>query len=208
MSGISTFIFLLFIIIGLTYGVTAKKINSPTDAVNYMIEAIKDISGFVVLVFIISQFIAYLQWTNISLLTAVNGAELLKSVDLVGIPAIVLLVLLTVISSLFITSGTALWSVLAPIFIPMFMLIDIHPAFIQVSYRIGDSVTNMITPLNPFVAVMLGFLMKYDKKAGLGTHVALILPYTIAFLIVWLIMLIAFLLLDIPIGPGVTMNIK
>jgi aminobenzoyl-glutamate transport protein len=208
MSGISTFIFLLFIIIGLTYGVTAKKINSPTDAVNYMIEAIKDISGFVVLVFIIAQFIAYLQWTNISLLTAVNGAELLKSVDLVGIPAIILLVLLTVISSLFITSGTALWSVLAPIFIPMFMLIDIHPAIIQVSYRIGDSVTNMITPLNPFVAVMLGFLMKYDKKAGLGTHVALILPYTIAFLIVWLIMLIAFLLLDIPIGPGVTMNIK
>jgi aminobenzoyl-glutamate transport protein len=69
-------------------------------------------------------------------------------------------------------------------------------------------VTNMITPLNPFVAVMLGFLMKYDKKAGLGTHVSLILPYTIAFLIVWLIMLIAFLLLDIPIGPGVTMNIK
>ncbi|MGE7907549.1 AbgT family transporter [Peribacillus sp. NPDC094092] len=208
MSGISTFIFLFFIIIGLTYGITAKKINSPTDAVNYMIEAIKDISGFVVLVFIIAQFIAYLQWTDISLLTAVNGAELLKSVDLVGIPAIVLLVLLTVISSLFITSGSALWSVLAPIFIPMFMLLDIHPAIIQAGYRIGDSVTNMITPLNPFVAVMLGFLMKYDKKAELGTHVALILPYTIAFLIVWIIMLIAFLLLDIPIGPGVTKNIK
>ncbi|MFE5430783.1 AbgT family transporter [Peribacillus simplex] len=82
----------------------------------------------------------------------IQHLKLLKSVDLVGIPAIVLLVLLTVISSLFITSGSALWSVLAPIFIPMFMLIDIHLAIIQVSYRIGDSVTNMITPLNPFVA--------------------------------------------------------
>ncbi|HWO97242.1 MAG TPA: AbgT family transporter [Bacillus sp. (in: firmicutes)] len=208
MAGINTIILFFFIIIGLTYGITAKKISSINDVVNKMAESVKDIAGFIVLVFFIAQFIAYLQWSNLTVLMAVNGAELLKSVNLVGLPAVILLVLVTACSSLFITSGSALWAMLAPIFIPMFMLLDFHPAFIQVAYRIADSVTNMITPLNPFVAVMLGFLMKYDKKAGLGTHIALIFPYTVAFLIVWIIMLIAFALFNIPVGPGVPMHLK
>ncbi|MBM7585380.1 aminobenzoyl-glutamate transport protein [Bacillus pakistanensis] len=208
MSVINTLVFLFFIIIGLTYGITAKKINNVKDMATYMGESIKDMSGFIVLVFIIAQFIAYLEWSNLTIVTAVKGAELLKSGNVEGLPAILLLIIVTSLSSLFITSGSALWSVLGPVVLPMYMLLDFHPAFIQVAYRIGDSVTNMITPMQPFVAVMLGFLMKYDKKAGLGTHIALILPYTIAFLIAWMIMFTAFALLDIPVGPGVPMYLE
>jgi aminobenzoyl-glutamate transport protein len=205
---LNTLLVLFFIIIGLTFGITVKKITSFKDMATYMGEAIKDMSGFIVLVFIIAQFIAYLEWSNLTIVTAVKGAELLQSGNVEGIPAIILLVVVTSISSMFITSGSGLWSILGPVVLPMYMLLDFHPAFIQVAYRIGDSVTNMITPMQPFVAVMLGFLMKYDKKAGLGTHIALLLPYTIAFFIAWIIMFAAFALLDIPVGPGVPMYLE
>ncbi|WP_050183984.1 AbgT family transporter [Domibacillus robiginosus] len=208
MSGINTIILLFFILIGLTYGITTKKIRRIDDVVKKMAESINDIAPFIVLAFFIAQFIAYIQWSNLSTLTAVNGANLLESANLSGLPGVILLILVTAVSSLFITSGTALWALLAPIFVPMFMLLDFHPAFIQVAYRIADSATNMITPLNPFVAIMLGFLMKYDKKAGLGTHIALIFPYTVAFLIAWLVMIIVFAVFNIPIGPGVPMHLK
>nr|WP_263326896.1 AbgT family transporter [Neobacillus sp. Marseille-Q6967] len=208
MSSMNTIIFLFFLVIGLTYGISAKKITSMNDVVKTMAESIKDISGFIVLAFFIAQFIAYLQWSNLSMFAAVGGADLLESINLTGLPAVIVLVLLTVFSSLFVTSGTALWALLAPIFIPMYMLLDFHPAFIQVAYRIADSVTNMITPLNPFVAVMLGFLMKYDKKAGLGTHIALIFPYTVAFLIAWILLLIVFAVFNIPVGPGVPLHLE
>lgn len=205
MSGINAIILLFFAIIGLTYGITARKIRSVTDVVKIMSDSIKDISGFIVLAFFIAQFIAYLSWSNLTTYIAVHGAELLETANLTGLPAIILLIIVTSVISLFVTSGVGLWSLLAPIFIPMFMLLDFHPAFIQTAYRIADSVTNMITPLNPFVAVMLGFLMKYDKKAGLGTHISLIFPYTLAFLLAWIIMLIIFAVFNIPVGPGIPM---
>lgn len=208
MDGIIPILLFFFISIGLTYGVSLGKIKSSRDAVTYMGEAIKDMAGFIVLVFVIAQFIAYINWSNLAIWLAVSGSELLKSIQLDGFTAILLFIGITTIMSLLITSGSALWSVLAPIFVPMLMLLDFHPAFIQVAYRIADSATNMITPLNPFVAVMLGFLVKYDKKAGLGTHISLILPYTIAFLLVWVIMLIIFAIFGIPVGPGVSMYIE
>ncbi|WP_462410793.1 AbgT family transporter [Neobacillus sp. Marseille-QA0830] len=208
MDGINTILLLFFLVVGLAYGITVKKITGIHDVVKIMGESIKDISGFIVLAFFIAQFIAYLGWSNLTVFTAVNGADLLKSAHLSGMPAVILLVLVTALSSLFVTSGVGLWSLLAPIFVPMFMVLGFHPAFIQVAYRIADSVTNMITPLNPFVAVMLGFLIKYDKKAGLGTHIALVFPYTVAFLIAWIVMLLVFGLFHIPVGPNVTMYLE
>ncbi|MFC7687038.1 AbgT family transporter [Ureibacillus sp. GCM10028918] len=208
LEGIIPIIILFFVVTAVTYGVTLKRIRNWGDVAKYMTEAVKDMSGFIVLVFVIAQFIAYLKWSNLATWMAVSGAEFLKQIHLDGFPAVIMFVFITTIVSLLITSGSALWSVLAPIFIPMLMLLNFHPAFIQVAYRIADSSTNMITPLNPYVAIMLGFLIKYDKKAGLGTHISLILPYTIAFLIVWIILLCIFAFLGIPIGPGVDMYLK
>ncbi|MFB6364933.1 AbgT family transporter [Paenibacillus elgii] len=208
MEGIIPIILCFFIVTGLAYGITMKKVTCTADVVKLMSDSIKDMSGFIALAFIISQFIAYLNWSNLTMWIAVSGSEMLKAVHLTGFPAILLFTFVAVIMALLITSGSALWSVLAPIFVPMLMLLNFHPAFIQVAYRIADSATNMITPLNPFVAVMLGFLARYDKKAGLGTHISLIFPYTVAFLIIWVLMLCLFGLLGIPVGPGVTMYLK
>lgn len=208
LDGITAFLLLFFLIIGITYGITARKITNTNDVTTYMSEAIKDMSPFIVLAFAISQFISYIQWSNLAVWIAVDGAKLLTSINLTGFPVVILFVLVTAILSLFITSGTALWSVLAPTFIPMLLLLDYHPAYIQVAYRIADSATNMITPLNPFVAIMLAFIARYDKKAGLGTHMSLLFPYTIAFLAVWILMLCVFWLFEIPVGPGVSMYVN
>ncbi|MCS0542659.1 AbgT family transporter, partial [Aeromonas veronii] len=98
-----------------------------------------------------------------------------------------------------------LWALEAPIFVPMMMLMNYHPAFVQVAYRIGESSTNMLTPLNPYIAIILAFMNEYDKKAGIGTLMALMIPYSIAFLAIWIVMLLVFGLFGIPIGPGIQM---
>ncbi|WP_289140117.1 AbgT family transporter [uncultured Brevibacillus sp.] len=207
MSGIIVFILAFFLLTGYTYGRTMGVIKKAEDAINFMSQSIKDMSGFVVLVFVVSQFIAFLNWSNVTVWLAVKGADLLKTIQLDGLPLIIVFVLVSTLLNLLITSGSAQWSIMAPIFVPMFMLMDFHPAFVQVAFRIGDSATNFITPMQPFVAVMLAFLVRYDKKAGLGTHIALILPYTVAFLIAWIAMLCIFAIFEIPVGPGVSMHL-
>jgi len=126
--------------------------------------------------------------------------------NLTNIFAIILFVLLVACLSLFIISGSALWALVAPIFIPTFMALGYNPAFIQLAYRIGESSTNMVTPLNPYFAIILSFLHVYDKKAGIGTLMSLMIPYTVAFLIVWTLLLVIFALFNIPIGPGIYMK--
>lgn len=208
LDGIIPIIFLFFVTVGVTYGVAMKKITSTADIPKFMTDSIKDMGGYIVLVFAIAQFIAYFNWSNLATWIAVNSAELLKELNITGLPVIIAFVLLTCILSLFITSGSALWALEAPIFLPMLMLLNYHPAFVQIAYRIGDSSTNMLTPLNPYIAIVLAFMNEYDKKAGIGTLMALMIPYTVAYLITWIIMLVVFGLLGIPVGPGVGMYIK
>jgi aminobenzoyl-glutamate transport protein len=208
LDGIIPIIFLFFVTVGVTFGASMKKINKVSDVPELMTDSIRDMAGYIVLVFAIAQFIAYFNWSNLSTLIAVNSADLLAHMDLTGMPVIIGFVFLTAILSLFIISGSALWALEAPVFIPMLMLLNYHPAFIQVAYRIGESSTNMVTPLNPYFAILLAFMNEYDKKAGIGTLMALMIPYTIVFLTIWIILLLAFGLLGIPIGPGVSMYIK
>jgi aminobenzoyl-glutamate transport protein len=208
LDGIIPIIFLFFITVGVTYGVTIKKIKKVSDVPEIMTDSIKEMSGYIVLVFAIAQFIAYFNWSNISTWIAVNAADMLTHMNLTGMPVIIGFVLLTAILSLFIISGSALWALEAPVFLPMLMLLNYHPAFIQVAYRIGESSTNMVTPLNPYFAILLAFMNEYDKKAGIGTLMSLMIPYTILFLVIWIIMLVAFGLLGIPVGPGVGMHIN
>lgn len=204
LEGIIPIILLFFLTIGITYGKTVGKIKTSKDVSKYMGEAIKDVSGYIVVVFTIAQFIAYFNWSNIGTWVAVNGAEFLTSIEFTGIGLIVTYIIFTAMLNFLITSGSAKWALEAPVFIPMFMQLGYHPAFTQLAYRVADSSTNMLTPLSPHVVILLQFLQKYDKRAGIGTLISLMFPYALAFLVTWIIMILIFFFAGIPIGPGIT----
>jgi len=203
LDGIVPIIMLFFITVGIAYGITTKKIENSRSIAKLMGEAMKDMSGFIVLIFAASQFIAYFEWTNIGSWIAVSGASFLESVDMTGIGIVIAFILLTTVLNLLIFSGAAQWALEAPIFLKMFYFLGYHPAFIQAAYRVADSSTNIITPMNPYFIIVLGFMQEYDKKAGLGTLIALMLPYSIIFLVVWILLFLAFVYLGIPFGPGI-----
>lgn len=202
-DGIVPLILMLFIIVGLAYGITVEKIKSGKDMTKYMGEAIKDMSGYVVLVFAIAQFIAYFNWSNVGTWIAVNGAQFLTDINFTGIPLIIGYILFTACLNFLITSGSAKWAIEAPVFIPMFMQLGYHPAFIQVAYRVADSSTNIITPLYPLMIIILTLMQKYDKKANIGTYMSLMIPYSLAFLASWIVLILIFYFLGIPFGPGI-----
>lgn len=203
LAGIVPLILFFFVIIGITFGISVGKIKSSKDVSFYMTESIKDMSSYIVLVFAIAQFTAYFNWSNLGTWVAVNGSELLESINFTGLPLIVGYILFTSLLNFLITSGSAKWAIEAPIFIPMFMQLGYHPAFTQVAYRVGDSSTNIITPLFPYMVIILAFMQRYDKKASIGTYISLMLPYSIAFLVTWIILIIVFFYFGIPFGPGI-----
>ncbi|MFB5661227.1 AbgT family transporter [Alteribacillus sp. HJP-4] len=201
-------ILFFFIVVAIAYGVTVKKITETKDVPEYMASAMKDMAGYITLIFAASQFIAYFDWTNLGAFIAISGADILTSLDFTGMPVVVGFIILAAILNLFIFSGSAQWALMAPIFIPMFMILDYNPAFIQLAYRIADSSTNIITPLNPYVPMVLAFMKQYDKRAGFGTLFSIMLPYTLIFLVLWIIIFIIWTVLGIPVGPGVEMNLN
>ncbi|MDQ0207617.1 AbgT family transporter [Alkalicoccobacillus murimartini] len=203
LDGLVTFLLLFFFIIGLTYGMKMKRIRSMNDIGRYMGESVSSMKNFIVLVFFIAQFTAFFQWTGIGLWLSVTGAETLTSLGFTGIGAIVCFIIFTSIINMVISSGSGLWAIFAPIFIPMFMQLGYHPGFIQMAYRIGDSSTSMISPLLPYMVVILEFLRRWDKKMALGTLISYTLPYSIAILIGLTLLFVVFYLIGIPIGPDV-----
>jgi aminobenzoyl-glutamate transport protein len=206
-SGIVPIILLFFVIIGVTFGITVGKIKSGKDVSYYMSESIKDLTGYIVLVFAIAQFIAYFNWSNLGIWIAVNGAEFLKDINFTGMGLIIAYILLTAFLEFLITSGSAKWAIEAPIFIPMFMQLGYHPAFTQAAYRVADSSFNVVTPLSPYMVILLPIMRRYDKNANIGTYMSLMLPYALGFLITWIILLAIFYFTGIPLGPGITPHI-
>ncbi|WP_085522715.1 AbgT family transporter [Tuberibacillus sp. Marseille-P3662] len=204
LDGIIPIILFFFVIIGVAFGVTVGKIKSGKDVGDYMADSMKDMASYIVLVFAIAQFIAYFNWSNLGTWVAVNGAEFLKDINFTGIGLILAYIVFTALMNFLITSGSAKWAIEAPVFIPMFMQLGYHPAFIQVAYRVGDSSTNIVTPLFPYMVIILAFMKKYDKSASIGTYISLMLPYTIAFLISWIILILIFFFASIPFGPGIS----
>lgn len=204
-KGIVPLIFIFFLATAIPFGVSIGKIKNSGDVPRYMSKAIKGMSSFLVSTFIIAQFIALFNWTNLGVLLAVNGAHLLESTGFVGIPLFVSFILLTAFINLFIGSGSAKWGILAPIFVPMLGLLGLNPAFTQIIYRIGDSSTNIITPMRSAIPILLGYLNKYDENAGVGTLFSMTIPFSMAFLLVWIVQLIVWYVFDIPLGPGINM---
>lgn len=202
MAGIIPLLLILFLVVSIPYGKVVGKIKTSADIPKYMTMAIKDMAPFIVLAFIIGQFIAYFNWSNLGLILAVSGANLLKALNFTGIPLFIGFVLLCTFVNLFIGSGSAKWALLAPIFVPMLALLNYHPALTQMLYRIGDSTTNIISPLFPYFPIVLGLMNEYDEEAGVGTLLSLMIPYSMIMLAVWLVFGIAWYLLGFPLGPG------
>jgi aminobenzoyl-glutamate transport protein len=201
MNGIISIIFLGAAIMGVFYGIGAKKFKNDTDVMNGMGKAMSTLGIYIVLVFFAAQFVAYFKWTNLGLIFAIKGAEFLKASGFGLIPLMISFILLTAFINLFMGSASAKWTVMAPVFIPMFMLIGISPEMTQVVYRIGDSVTNIISPMMSYFALIVAFMQKYEPKAGIGTIIATMLPYSLVFLVVWTLILVVWMLLGLPIGP-------
>lgn len=201
-KGIVPLLFLFFLSVGLTYGIKIKSIKSGDDIIHMMTECMKGLSGFLVMVFAIAQFIAAFTWTNIATLIATSGAEFLKDIGMTGLPALICFMLFGQFMGLFIASGSAIWSLLSPVFIPMFMLLGYHPAFIQVAFRAGDGAFNTVQLVNPFLPLFLETLKKYKEQSGIGTYLSLMLPYAISFFFMWYILFIFWYLTGLPVGPG------
>ena len=200
MNGIGLIITLFFFVPGLVYGIVAGKIKSTTDLAVMMSSSMAAMGGFIVIVFFAAQMLAYFNWSNLGTIIAVKGADLLQNQH--GMVLIVGMVFLSSIVNIFIGSASAKWAILAPIFVPMMMLLGYHPAFTQMIYRVGDSITNPITPMLPYFPLVLGLAQKYDKKMGIGTLIAALLPYSIAIGICWTIFLLVWFWLGWPVGPG------
>lgn len=186
---------------GLAYGFATGKFKNDSDVVKGMADSMKTLGTYLVLVFFAAQFVAYFKWSNLGIIIAVKGAGLLMSLDIGLIPLMILFVLLSAAINMLMGSASAKWAILAPIFIPMFMIMGYSPELSQVVYRIGDSVTNVISPMMSFFALIIAFVQKYDPKAGIGTIIAAMVPYSITFLIVWILLLIVWLTFGIPLGP-------
>lgn len=198
------FIAVLFLVtgtMGIVYGFITKKFKSDTDVIKGMTDSFKSIVAFLVLVFFASQFVAWFKWSNLGLVLAINGAAFLQDINLGLIPLVILFVLFSAFINLFMGSASAKWAILAPVFIPMFMLLGYSPELSQAVYRIGDSVTNIISPMMSFFALIIVYFEKYDKKAGMGTLISTMLPYSVGFLIFWLALIIIWILLGLPLGP-------
>jgi aminobenzoyl-glutamate transport protein len=208
MKGIVAFIFIGAAVMGAAYGIGARTIKNDADVMNGMGKSIQTLGVYMVLVFFAAQFVAYFNWTNIGLIIAIEGADVLKSSGLGPIPLMLAFILVSAFINLFMGSASAKWAIMAPVFIPMFMLLGYTPEFVQVTYRIGDSTTNIISPMMSYFALIVAFVEKYDSKAGIGTVIATMLPYTFFFLLAWTILLIIWMLLGLPIGPGAGLYIN
>lgn len=205
MEGIVAILFVTSAIMGIAYGIGAKTIRSDTDIMKGMSKSMEALGSYIVLVFFAAQFVAFFNWTQLGKIFAVEGAMLLQSLGFGPIPLMILFVLLTAAVNLIMGSASAKWALMAPIFIPMFMLLGYTPEFIQAVYRVGDSVSNIISPMMSYFALIVVFFQKYNPKAGIGTLVATMLPYSIVFTIVWIIMLVIWILLGLPVGPEAPM---
>ena len=205
MSGIVALIFLSAGIAGVAYGIGAGTFKNDSDVMKGMAKAMETLGTYIVLVFFAAQFVAYFNWTNLGLIMAIKGADVLKAANLGPVALMLCFVLVAAAINLVMGSASAKWAIMAPVFIPMFMLLGYSPEFTQMAYRVGDSVTNIISPMMSYFALIVAFIQRYDRKAGIGTVISTMLPYSIVFLIGWSILLAIWVAFELPIGPGAPM---
>jgi len=201
LKGFIAVLFIMAATCGVVYGYVAGTFKNHNDVIAGMNNSFKGLVSFLVLVFFASQFVAWFKWSNLGLLVAVQGAAWLQSANLGLVPLVVLFIILSGFINMFMGSASAKWAIMGPVFIPMFMLLGYSPELSQAVFRIGDSVTNVISPMMSFFALIIVYYQKYEPKAGLGTLIATMLPYSVTFFLAWTALLIIWILFGLPLGP-------
>jgi aminobenzoyl-glutamate transport protein len=203
LRGIVALIFVFFLVPGIVYGWVVGAFKSDRDVIDAMARAMSTLGLYIVLVFFAAQFVAFFGWTNLGAITAVTGADVLRTVGLTGPAVFVLFILMCGFINLMLGSASAQWAVTAPIFVPMLMLLGYSPEVIQAAYRIGDSTTNIITPMMSYFGLILAFASRYVRNAGVGTMIAMMLPYSVAFLVGWMVLFFLWVFVaGMPVGPA------
>jgi aminobenzoyl-glutamate transport protein len=204
LRSVVTLIFVFFTIPAVVYGRITGSMRTDRDVIDGMAKAMSSMGLYLVLVFFAAQFVAFFNWTNLGTITAVVGAELLTDWNLTGPVVFAPFILMCCFVNLMLGSASAQWAVTAPIFVPMLMTVGYSPEVIQAAYRIGDSTTNIITPMMSYFGLILAFGMRYDKKLGIGTLISTMIPYSVAFLVAWVILFYVWVFVfGLPVGPGV-----
>ncbi len=199
-AGIIVPLLLIFLVPGLIFGRVVGVFKNDKDVMNAIGKSMSGMGSYIVLVFFAAQFVYFFKESNLGLIFAIEGAAWLKDVGFSGFPMLACLVILVAFINLFMGSASAKWAILAPVFVPMLMLMDYHPGLTQAAFRVGDSVTNVITPMMSYFALLVTYAQKYDKSYGVGTLISLMLPFTIIFLVVWLVILGVWFYFDLPLG--------
>ena len=202
MRSIVSLIFLLFLVPGIVYGIRAGTLKSSRDVIAGMTHAMHQMAYYLVIMFFIAQFVYAFSQSNLGVLLALEGATFLKWLNASAQVSIVGIILLTAFVNLFVGSASGKWGLLAPIFVPMLMSLGISPDLTQAAYRVGDSSTNIITPLMPYFPLVVVYCQRYVKSTGIGTLTAMMLPYSMSFLVIWTIFLLAYFAIGLPLGIG------
>ncbi|TVQ59584.1 MAG: AbgT family transporter [Phycisphaerales bacterium] len=203
LRGMVTLIFIFFLVPGFVYGRLAGTMKNDRDVIDAMAGAMSSLGLYIVLVFFAAQFVSFFNWTNLGSITAVVGADTLQAMNLTGPLVFIPFILMCCFVNLMLGSASAQWAVTAPIFVPMLMLVGYSPEVIQAAYRIGDSTTNIITPMMSYFGLILAFVVRYDKRAGIGTMISMMLPYSVCFLLGWIVLFYAWVFwFGMPVGPG------
>jgi aminobenzoyl-glutamate transport protein len=203
-KGLVPILFTIFAVGGVAYGMAAGTIKQANDIIEYMIDSMRRLGPYIVLILVISQFIRMFQWANLDQLIAIEGASLLRAMGMESfpIPFFIAFIGIIAVANMFMGSASAKWAIFAPIFVPMFMGLGFHPAFTQLLYRLGDSITNCVSPIYPFFPILLGWIADIDpEKAKVGTVLSYLIPYASFLLVGWMIMMVLWYLLGLPVGP-------
>lgn len=202
-SGFAVWILLFFLVVGFAYGRVVGTVRNDRDIIDGMASGLSTLGLYLVIVFFAAQFVAFFNWSNLGAITAVNGAVFLQNTGMTGPAVFIGFIAICAFVNLMVGSASAQWALTAPIFVPMLMLIGYSPEVIQTAYRIGDSTTNIITPMMSYFGLILAWATRYNKDVGIGTMIAMMLPYSIFFTLAWTVLFFLWVFgLGLPVGPG------
>lgn len=202
MNSLIVVVMFVFLAVGVGYGAGAGTFKTSADAINAITKTIGSLSGLIFLLLVISQFVAYFSYTNMATVAAVKMGDWLEHANLGSITLLIGFVFIVFVVGILIPQIIPKWAMFAPVFIPLFMRLGVAPEAVLAAYRVGDSPSNVINPIMPYFALIVTFVQRYQKEAGIGTVIALMLPYAVVLIVVWTILLVLWYALGIPFGPG------
>ena len=200
MNGLIALIMLMFLVTGWAYGIGAGTLRTLTDVIKAIEKAITSLGGTIFLFFVLSQFVAYFTYTNMGTVMALSLSGVLQAANIGALPLLIGFIVVVAIIDLLLTGAIAKWAIFAPVFVPLLMKLGVEPEAVLAAYRVGDSPMNAITPLNAYFALVVGFAQKYDKNAGVGTVVSLMLPYVVWMFVLWTALFAVWQVLGLPWG--------